>query len=271
MIGDRLVVCYHAVSADWPADLSVPPDALARQLEALVRKGYRGATLSDALAPGARRERLVAVTFDDAFASVLAARPVLERFDIPGTLFVPTRLIDRPGAMSWPGIETWLEGPHRDELRPLSWAQVGELQEAGWEMGSHTCTHPRLTQLDDVCLQDELRRSKADLEERTGRRCPTIAYPYGDVDGRVMAAAATAGYDIGVGLRPTWSRATPLHWPRVGVYRDDDLRRFRVKAALSARTLRVSAARASAMSFRVDAPRRLTGGGAARAGHRAAR
>ena len=38
----------------------------------------------------------------------------------------------------------WLDSPHAGELTPMSWDELGELSELGWELGSHTRTHPRL-------------------------------------------------------------------------------------------------------------------------------
>ena len=34
----------------------------------------------------------------------------------------------------------------------MSWAELRTLADAGWEIGSHTVTHPHLTQLDDATL-----------------------------------------------------------------------------------------------------------------------
>ena len=65
-----LVLTYHAVSEKWPAALSVIPDRLEWQLRTLLDRGYRGATFSEAVsAPPA--PRTLAVTFDDAYRSVL--------------------------------------------------------------------------------------------------------------------------------------------------------------------------------------------------------
>ena len=87
-MSDVLVLCYHAVSPNWEADLSVRPEALERQLEMLSRRGYRGATFSRAVTePPARRT--VAVTFDDAYRSVIQlARPILEEFGFPGLSYI---------------------------------------------------------------------------------------------------------------------------------------------------------------------------------------
>src|SRR4029077_17008149 len=78
-----LVLCYHAVSETWRHALSVPADELERQLELLVRRGYRPVGAAE-IVQG--RGKLLHVTFDDAFASVRNALPVLERHGARATV-----------------------------------------------------------------------------------------------------------------------------------------------------------------------------------------
>jgi peptidoglycan/xylan/chitin deacetylase (PgdA/CDA1 family) len=238
-VADVLVLCYHAVSERWPADLSVTPQRFEEQLALLVRRGYRGATFQQAVvSPPARRT--LAVTFDDAYRSVLElAFPILARLGLPGSVFVPTDFAGR-APMAWPGIDRWLGGPHEQELAGMSWEDLGELATAGWEIGSHTRSHPHLTLLDDASLADELRVSRETCEERLGRPCRSLAYPYGDVDERVVEAARAAGYETGATLPRRLTAAGPLEWPRVGIYHGDDLRRFRAKVSPQVRLLRRS-------------------------------
>ena len=237
-MNDVLVLCYHAVSPDWEADLSVRPDALDRQLGMLRRRGYRGATFSRALTePPARRT--AAITFDDAYRSVMdLARPILERHGFPGTVYVPTAHAGAERPMSWPGIDHWIGTPHEHELTPMSWDELRELANAGWEIGSHTRTHPHLTQLGDEEMARELGDSRTEVEEALGLPCDTIAYPYGDVDGRVTAAARAAGYRHAAALPGRWHSPRPLEWPRVGVYQADSPFRFRLKASAAVRRIR---------------------------------
>jgi len=251
---DVLVLCYHAVSEDWRAVLSVRPDALERQLESLVRRGYRGATFSQAVT-GPTAERTLAVTFDDAFRSVgELAQPILSRLGLPGTVFVPTRFPDSGRPLGWPGMEDWADAPPAGELEALSWSELRELAEGGWEIGSHTRSHPRLTTLQDGELDEELAGSRRECEQRLGRACASIAYPFGDVDARVVQAARAAGYVTGAALPPRAHRVRPLEWPRVGVYPVDDPRRFAVKTSPTVRRVRawppVSVALAGVRSLR---------------------
>jgi peptidoglycan/xylan/chitin deacetylase (PgdA/CDA1 family) len=239
---DVVVLCYHALSSSWEADLSTTPERFESQVGLLARRGYRGVTFSEAV-HSSRRERVVAVTFDDAYRSVLElAKPILDRFGMPATVFAPTDGVDAGGVLEWPGIDRWLGGPHEQELTPMSWAELGSLAAASWEIGSHTATHPHLTQLDDAALEHELTRSKAACERELQGACTTLAYPYGDVDARVVAATRRAGYSTAAALPKRLSSRDPLDWPRIGVYWADDDRRFRAKVSPAVRRLRQSAA-----------------------------
>lgn len=227
-MADVLVLCYHAVDDHWP--MGLPAAALEVQITHLLQRGYRPARFTEAvLDPPA--PRTLAVTFDDGLQSVLEhALPLLSRLGVAATVFVPTAFPGRARAR-WPGLERWLASEHEHGLAPMSWEQLSELADEGWEIGSHTRTHPRLTRLGDAELAEELHRSKAECEERLGRACRSLAYPYGDVDGRVVAAVRAAGYEAGAGLPIRLRRATPMNWPRVGVYANDPLPRFKAKTA----------------------------------------
>ena len=141
---DVLVLCYHAVSDRWPCELAVSPELLDEQVAGLKRRGYRATTFTRAITDPPWR-RTMAITFDDAYRSTLEqGLPVLARHERPATVYAPTDFVGRDAPMSWPGIEQWADGPHRDELLCLGWDGLAELADAGWEVGSHTRSHPRL-------------------------------------------------------------------------------------------------------------------------------
>lgn len=235
MSDDTLVLCYHALSERFPAQLSTTPELFARQLRRLRSRGYRGVTFSQAAQKP--RGRTVAITFDDGYRSVLQlGLPILQELGWPATIFVPTDFVGSEEPMSWPGIDRWLGGEHESELLPLAWSELAHLASLGWEVGSHTCSHPRLSELDDERLAYELGESKAVCELHLGGSCRSLAYPYGDVNQRVVAAARAAAYSSAAALRPC--PRLPLDWPRVGVYFKDDLTRFSVKCLPLVRRLR---------------------------------
>ncbi len=238
--GDSLILCYHGVSEDWPTDYVIAPADLERQINHLLARGYRGVTFAEAAreAPG----RVMAVTFDDAYASIAEhAYPLLARLGVPGTVFVPTDFPDRPGPMSWPGMEPWIGGPHEGELLPASWDQLRRLSEAGWEIGSHTRSHPKLTALPDAELRTELSASRSALIERIGGRCDSLAYPFGYYDARVVRFALAAGYVAAATLDGGISASSPMTVPRIGIYRGEGMGIFRFKVSPTVRRLRVRA------------------------------
>ena len=227
----KLTLCYHGLSPTWPADISATPARFERQIETILRLGFRPVRFSEIVGASAD-EKLVAITFDDALRSVVEyGLPVLQRLGAVATLFVPTDYIDAGRPMGWSGIEQWLSGPHEKELIPASWAEIRALAEAGWEIGSHTCSHPHLTAIDDESLARELSESRAVCEDRMSAPCTSIAYPYGDVDQRVIAAAGVAGYRTGAGIPGRADGRDPLEAPRIGVFFGDGDLRFRVKVS----------------------------------------
>jgi peptidoglycan/xylan/chitin deacetylase (PgdA/CDA1 family) len=237
---DTIILCYHALSPSWEAKLSITPERFERQLGLLMERGYRGACFTEAIS-SPPHERTLAITFDDAYRSVIEiARPILERLELPATVFVPTDYVGEQGVLQWPGIDQWLDSPSAPELTPMSWDQLESLEAAGWEIGSHSGSHPHLTRLDDAALEDELERSKAACDEHLSKPCVALAYPYGDVNARVVAAAACAGYKSGAALPQRLARKGVLEWPRIGVYRGDGDLRFRLKVSPAMRRLRES-------------------------------
>jgi heparosan-N-sulfate-glucuronate 5-epimerase len=231
-----LVLCYHAVSHSWPSSLAINPDSLREQIQHLLRAGFVPATFGDLVSGNAASKSLV-VTFDDGFRSVhTQALPILSGLGVPATVFVPTNYVGRSEPMAWPGIDQWLGTEHAEELLPMNWDQLRELRDSGWEVGSHSCSHPRLTALEDEPLEAELSRSRAAIEEALDTPCRTLAYPYGEQDERVRATARLAGYRAGAAIR--LGGGDPFCWPRVGVYPADQPWRFWLKTAPSVRWLR---------------------------------
>jgi len=249
-----LILCYHAVSSTWPSVLAVPPAVLADQLTFLSRRGYVGLTFADAerrRMEGTLPRRSVVVTFDDGYHSTLTAVPILAGLRYPATVFVVTAFVDSGRALSWPGVADWLDGPHNDDLRPLGWDDLLRLSEQGWEVGSHTATHPELTRVGDDVLAEELGGSRAALSRRLGR-CETVAYPYGLADERVAAAAAAAGYDGACTLTRAHRVDDRYRRARVGLYAHDRGLRLRAKASPLARLARRS--RLGVLAERVASP-----------------
>jgi peptidoglycan/xylan/chitin deacetylase (PgdA/CDA1 family) len=229
-----LALCYHAVSESWQSELSVTPDRLREQVQSFLRRGFEPLTFTEAvLSP---RPRTLVVTFDDAYLSVPElALPVLAGLAVPATVFVPTGHAEGRSLREWPGIAHWLGTPWESELCGAGWEDLGPLVDAGWEIGSHTRTHPLLTELPDAALHDELVGSREDCAAAIGLPCRSIAYPFGEADARVAEAASRAGYEAGALLTDALpvggsGGRDSMRRPRLGVYEKDRPLRLRLKS-----------------------------------------
>ncbi len=225
-----VVLCYHGLSATWPDATAVTPERFQGQVESFLRRGYLPVTFTQA-ATGAASGRSFAVTFDDACLSVgRLAAPLLRELGVPATIFVPTDYPDSGQSMAWSGLDRWLGSPYEEELACMGWEELVGLHADGWEIGSHTCSHPRLESVDDATLVRELNESKRICEERLGAPCTTFAYPYGFTDARVHRAVGEAGYTLAATVPTGSAPSVDLAWPRVGVYRGDSTRRVHMRA-----------------------------------------
>ena len=80
-----------------------------------------------------------------------------------------------------------------EEFSSVTWDQAREMDANGVEIGSHTLTHPILTNVGDERLRRELSDSKSRLEEVLGHQVDLFCYPNGDNDERVRCEVARAG------------------------------------------------------------------------------
>jgi peptidoglycan/xylan/chitin deacetylase (PgdA/CDA1 family) len=131
-------------------------------------------------------------------------------------VFVVTSFVESGDLLSWYGIDRWHDGANADELRSMTWEDAEQLLARGWEVGSHTVTHPLLTGVDDRQLREELTRSRDIIERRLGS-CTALAYPYGLADERVAEAARQAGYEVACMLTFAHVVDEPMRRPRIGL------------------------------------------------------
>jgi peptidoglycan/xylan/chitin deacetylase (PgdA/CDA1 family) len=256
-----LIVAYHAVSSTWRSPLAISEEAMNRQLQWFSRRGFVGLTLADAerrRSKGGLPARTLVVTFDDGFASVRRARPLLDRLGFPATVFVVTGFVEGARPLDWPGLEqVGIESA--DDRRSLDWTELEELRAAGWEIGSHTATHVVLPDASDDELAAELEGSRNEIVGRLGS-CESVSYPYGLADARVATAARRGGYAAGVTLTRAHDADEPLRRPRLNLETGDTGLRLSLglsRPALALRRSRVLAAR----DRRAGRPPWIPGGG----------
>jgi peptidoglycan/xylan/chitin deacetylase (PgdA/CDA1 family) len=172
------VLLYHSI-ADSGGRHTVSRASFATHLDAIAATGRVGVGITE-LAEGLRGgrplpDRAVAITFDDGYADTYDAVEALLRRGIPSSVYVTT------GAL---GSE--------DRLSAGEVASLSRLP--GVEIGAHAVRHRRLDELGECELAEEVRASRAALEEITQLPVLSFAYPHGSYDRRARDAVMAAGY-----------------------------------------------------------------------------
>jgi peptidoglycan/xylan/chitin deacetylase (PgdA/CDA1 family) len=129
----------------------------------------------------------------------------------------------------------------RAVVRPrqfMDWQEARALLDAGFEVGSHTCSHPLLARESAAVQRRELAGARAELERELQRPVDVLAYPNGraeDYSETTLRAVADAGYAFGVTTRAgLTSTDTPPH----------EVRRVLVDAETELRDVLLEGARA---------------------------
>ena len=117
----------------------------------------------------------LALSFDDGHISDFdIVLPLLKEYEAQGTFFVTPNYVGKKGYMSW--------------------EQIKALGEAGMEIGSHSLNHPYMTTLSTEQLLAELKDSKTQIEQHTGKEVISFAYPFGDCSSRTHKVAKEVSY-----------------------------------------------------------------------------
>jgi peptidoglycan/xylan/chitin deacetylase (PgdA/CDA1 family) len=200
------ILCYHGVGPATmetdPAFLRVHPADFRAQVRLLLDAGFRFVTVAE-FAERADGHRpppgLVALSFDDGMDdNHHIVLPILREYRIPATVFVTTGLIGE--ANPWMSPDSGARMMTIEELRDLA--------SAGFEIGSHTVTHPDLSELDYKSCLAEMLESSRTLERLLGSPVRTFAYPFCHFGPAAVAAAKEAGFFAAVTChgRGGWNR-----------------------------------------------------------------
>jgi peptidoglycan/xylan/chitin deacetylase (PgdA/CDA1 family) len=207
--GDVVILLYHRVGVG-DREIDVPLDLFRTQMERLVEREVV-LSLDSALSDGGG----VVVSFDDGFADFHErVVPVLVERRIPAILYLATGLVG--------------EGPDA-----LHWSQLEEAISTGLvTIGSHTHTHADLSRATEPEAREEMRRSKALIEDRLGVACRHFAYPWA-VASPAAEVAARAQFESAA--LEAWrtnrrGRIDPYRLGRAPVLRNDGVRFFEAKA-----------------------------------------
>lgn len=219
------ILMYHSIDRIAEDDFRIctSPRRFESHLHYLKRHNLRGVSvreLHQAMKTGSA-EGLIGLTFDDGYKDFLGnALPILEGFGFSATVFVIGGLLGRDN--DWDHY-----GPH-PAMKLLDAGEVREVAERGMEVGAHSMSHPKLSELPPKLVEEEVRESRRVLGEVLGEPVEGFCYPYGDIDKAAVGAVREAGFTYGcsIGKRPERS---VYDLPRIPLSERDDALRFTIK------------------------------------------
>jgi len=201
--GSVIVLLYHQFK---PAGVAIPAkfqwtmnqDVFESEMKYIHDNGYNVIPMAQLLKfikhEGTVPPKAVVITIDDGYKSaVVYAAPILKKYGYPWTFFI------------YPDFVTVAEGSGA-----VSWNDLLQLQAEGIDIESHSMTHPNLKlhkqKIKGVWqslspdqyaawLNNETAGAKAELEQKMGKQITCFAYPYGEYNTQVEAAAVAAGYE----------------------------------------------------------------------------
>ena len=176
-----------------------------------------------------RRDREAAGAGEDASA------PDLARFNIRRAL-KRTDAAHRDETLAAIAAELGIDTtPRDDDERPLTPAEVGELARRGFTVGSHSATHPILTEETPERVRREIEESRRLIGEWIGQPVRHFAYPNGNASDATEALTRGAGYEAAWTTLQLWVGAheNEHRLPRVQIFEGYDRGEIALKAVLS--------------------------------------
>ncbi|AMR28783.1 hypothetical protein A0257_17900 [Hymenobacter psoromatis] len=138
-------------------------------------------------------KRPIVLTFDDGYTdNYTNLLPLMQQYGYRGVLYLLGDFEVRHN--QW----DLAVDPTEPRADIMNEAQKRAFVAAGWEIGAHTQTHPRLAALPPAEAAAEISQSKAELERRLGIEIQSFAYPYGDFSPETKRLVAEAGFRFAV-------------------------------------------------------------------------
>jgi peptidoglycan/xylan/chitin deacetylase (PgdA/CDA1 family) len=188
------ILMYHQVSENpHPSFLeyTVTPKAFESQMKALKMLGFKTITFDQLTANREGKGKLprkpVIVTFDDGLTEAIEhSVPILENLGFAAVYYMPTNYMGIKSSWMVPEIDA--------EFPIVDWSTVRDLDSRGFEIGSHTMSHPWLNRITPEECYKELEGSRKKLEDFLGHEVRHIAYPFGAHNEQVKIIAGETGY-----------------------------------------------------------------------------
>lgn len=169
----------------------------------------------------------VGISFDDGYSSLYdESASILNEKNINPIVYLNTDWIaendsNRRNSVAQLG--------HYPNEKFLTWKEVQELSDLGWEIGSHGANHLDFTQCEPNLVKDELKKSKFDIEKRLNKTCDHFSYPWGKHTLMVKTVVKELGYKYAVGgcHAPINNQSNPFALPRINISKNYSFQDFK--------------------------------------------
>ncbi|KWT94219.1 polysaccharide deacetylase family protein [Candidatus Magnetominusculus xianensis] len=199
-----------------------------KQMAFLKAYGYRTLNTADFSEilnnPNANAAKTVMITFDDGWADNWHyAYPILKKYDIKAVFFVVTSWIHNDGIRyfdtAFPSHKECkaIVSSGRAKEVVMSWDELREMEASGLiDVQSHTHTHKKL---DGGSVYEDLSQSKGLIEERLGKKCEALCWPWGIYNDKHIDLALKSGYRLlfTTELGTNTSKSSPLKIKRIAI------------------------------------------------------
>jgi len=178
-----VVLLYHRVGGGTSSDVDLGVAVFERHMRYL-RRNCLVVSLDEVAEIATRRAArqanrdVVAITFDDGYRDTYeAAYPILRRFEIPATVYLPARYVETQRPFDFGGFK---ESEVEQRPRPMTWDMAASMMHSGLiTFGAHTATHVDLSQTSADDTVRELDECDRLIEQRLGVAPRHFAYPWG--------------------------------------------------------------------------------------------
>ncbi len=180
------LLLYHNI--DGRGEYSLNYEVMEAQFQLLADRGIEVVALDDFVKrldnPRPYEKKVAVLSFDDGYLSMYTRlMPLLARFGYHVTLFVYT------------------DNVYHSARRNITWQKLREMQNSGFDIQSHTLSHPDLVRLarkggmeSRHKLYEEIYLSKRVLELYLGREVRYFAFPYGSYNLELVDLCKQAGF-----------------------------------------------------------------------------
>lgn len=190
---DVPVLLYHCIDEKPQNEYWIETDEFEAQMQFLRKNNYTSISTKDVHDYTNYGAKLppnpVVITFDDGCENLYTkAYPILRKNNLTAEIYLIVDSVvdiasERQSSESGQEANKLGEMGETSLTAYLTWPEIKEMSDNGIIFGSHSASHPMMSELDDINISYELLYSKLAIKANTGKDASSFAYPYGDGSG----------------------------------------------------------------------------------------